>query len=351
MCDLEGTASNPAVWSSDCKDWRIQLDMGTGVWTRSQKDSNDPPDTQNSLRESPYYCQGNKNCPNTTRMKLFYVWLPQMETYLECVVCICKWRQRENTEVCYIPFINNYSSCLYIKMCICLHFQATERAWQVNLPLGTETAAGFAFFCTDGSQSAALRSHSALWTVITCRCEDEGERYAYTERLNRAHKIWGLLTRCPLSLCKWKRNYVFWNSYLHCISNNGMNSTASCSHSLPLTMTIFHYHLGFPITVLLIFLWKQFLSLLFLLLLLLTYSCVQTADNLLGMVLPVCLCKEDQDDLHPLGRRSLSSIYSRELKARHHHSSNLGDMDDSPPESRERTRGRESDAIRKNSHL
>lgn len=64
VCDLEGRASSPEVLPSECEDLWIQLDTGTGVWTRSRTGSNDPRDTHNSSTESHYACQDNKNYPD-----------------------------------------------------------------------------------------------------------------------------------------------------------------------------------------------------------------------------------------------------------------------------------------------
>lgn len=62
------------------------------------------------------------------------------------------------------------------------------------------------------------------------------------------------------------------------------------------------------------------------------------SDNLLGTVLPDCLSKEGQGDLHPADRRNLPSTFLKALRDPQHRNSNQGDMAGNPPE-----RGNETD--------
>lgn len=67
--DLEGRADSPEVLPSECEDLWIQLDKGTGVWTRSRMGSNDQMDTHNSSTESHYVWQDNKTYPDKEKKR------------------------------------------------------------------------------------------------------------------------------------------------------------------------------------------------------------------------------------------------------------------------------------------
>lgn len=126
MCDLEGRASSPGVLPSECSDWWIQLDTGTGVWTRSRTDSNDPLDTHNSLTESRCYCEDNKNYPDKNKDGIIYflaagdgsdAWM-----YLCLCVYMCVQSKREIVLYVYLQFLHN-PLCLNAQMCICLWYR------------------------------------------------------------------------------------------------------------------------------------------------------------------------------------------------------------------------------------